>query len=63
MLELMIVSYLEKVASGASSAYKHFVKNHAILRTFCVDYHILFTEDRGRRVDDGQLRIEKGDLG
>ena len=51
---------MEKVASGASGACRHFVGNHAILRTFWVKYCVLLSEDGGRRVDDGELRFDKG---
>ena len=44
---------LEKAASGASGACRHFVQNHAILRTFLVKYPVLLTEDGGRTVEDG----------
>ena len=46
---------LGKAASGACG---HFYGNHAILRKFCV----LLCEDEGRRVDDGELMFDKGDL-
>ena len=44
---------LEKAASSASGACGHFVGNPAILRTFLVKYPVLFSEDGGRRIDDG----------
>ena len=53
---------LGKAASGESSACGHFVGNHAILRTFLVKYPVLLTEDGGRRVGDGELRLDKGSL-
>ena len=53
------VSDLEKAASGACG---HFVGNHAILRTFWVKYPVVFVDDGGRRVKEGELRFEKGDL-
>ena len=40
-------------ASGASGACRHFVGNHAILRTFMFKYPILRTKDGGRGVEDG----------
>ena len=53
---------LEKAASGASGACGHFVGNPALLRTFFVRYLLLLAEDPGRRVEDGDLRLDKGDL-
>ena len=53
---------LEKAASGASGACGHIVGNHAILRTFCSKYPVVFTEDEKRRVEDRELRIDKRDL-
>ena len=58
----MVMSDLEKAASGASGTCGHFVRNYAILRTFWVKYPVLFNYDRGRRGDDGDLRLDKGDL-
>ena len=55
-------SDLEKVASGASGACGYFVGNHAILRTFWVKYPVLLTEDGGRRVEDGEMRLDQRDL-
>ena len=53
---------LEKAASCASSTCGHFVGNHAILRTFCSKYPVVFTED-GKRIDeDRELRIDKKNL-
>ena len=45
-------SDLEKAANGARCACRHFVGNHAILRTFSVKYSLLLTEDGRRRVED-----------
>ena len=56
------LSDLEKAASGASIDCRQFVRNHAFLRTFLVKYPVLLSEDGGRRVDDGELRFDKGDL-
>ena len=53
---------LEKAASGASGACGHFVKNHAILRTFWVENPTFLTEFGGRSVKDGKLRIDQGEL-
>ena len=53
---------LEKAASGAIGACDHVVGNHAILMTFCSKYHVLFTEDGRRRVENRELRIDNGDL-
>ena len=53
---------LEKAASGASSTCGRFVGYHAILRTFSVKYPVLLAEDQARRVEDGDLRLDKGDL-
>ena len=36
---------LEKATSGASGTCGHFVRNHAVLRTFSIKPHILLTED------------------
>ena len=47
---------LEKAASGAC---RHFVGNHATLRTFWVKYPIFLTEDGGRRVEDGEMRLDQ----
>ena len=55
-------SYLEKAASGASGAFGHFVQNHAILRTFWVKSPVFLTEDGGRRIGDGELRLDQGDF-
>ena len=52
---------LEKAASGASSACGHFVRNHAILRTFWVKYPVLLSEDGGKRVDNEELMFDEGD--
>ena len=57
-----IVTDLEKAASGASGACGHFVGNPAILRTFSVKYPALLTEDGGRRVEDQELRLAKGNI-
>ena len=57
-----VVADLEKAASGASGACGHFVENLANLRTFSVKYPVLLAEDQGRRVEDGDLRLDKGDL-
>ena len=54
---------LEKVASGVSGACGHFVKNHAILRTFLVSYPVLLTEDGGGGDEYRELRLDKVDLG
>ena len=62
LYEVKCVDYLtdlEKAASGASGACRHFVGNHAILRTFSAKYPALFTENRKRRVEDGELRLDK----
>ena len=56
------IADLEKAASGASGACGHFIVNHAILRTFWVKYHVLLTEDGGRRVRVGEMRSDQGDL-
>ena len=53
---------LEKAASGASGACGHFVGDHAILRTFCISYPVILSKDGERRVDDGELGLDKGDL-
>ena len=53
---------LEKAASGASGACGHFVENHAILRTFWFEIPAFLTEDGGRSVKDGKLRIDQGEL-
>ena len=53
---------LEKAASGASGACGHFIENSAILRTFSVKYLVLLDEDQGRRVEHGELRLDKGYL-
>ena len=53
---------LEKAASGASGACGHFDRNHAILRTFWVKCPVLLSEDGGKRVDNGELRFDEGDL-
>ena len=53
------LSDLEKVVSGACG---HFIGNHTILRTFSAKYPVFFTEDRKRRVEDGELRLDKRDL-
>ena len=58
----MYLPDLGKAASGASGACGHFVVNHAILRTFLAKYPVLFTEDGIRRVEDGELRLDKRDL-
>ena len=58
----MLAADLEKASSGASGTFGHFVGNHAILRTFWVTYPVLLTEDGGRRVEDGELRLEQEDL-
>ena len=55
-------SDLEKAANGARCACRHFVGNHAILRTFSVKYSLLLTEDGRRRVEDWEVRLDKGDL-
>ena len=52
---------LEKAASGASGACGHFVKNPAILRRFLFKNPAVLTEDGGRRVGDGKLRMEQGE--
>ena len=49
---------LEKAASGASGACGHFDRNHAILTTFWVK----LSKDRGRRGNNEELRLDKGDL-
>ena len=62
---IRVDSDLEKAASGASGASgacRHFVGNQAILRTFSVKYPVLFIEDRKRRVEDGELRLDKNHL-
>ena len=48
---------LEKAASGASGACGHFVGNPTILRTFGAKCPVFFTNDRKRRVEDGELRL------
>ena len=52
-------SDLEKAASGASGACGHFVENHAILRTLRVKSRAFSTQDGGRRVEDGKLRMDQ----
>ena len=59
---VVLRSDLEKAASGASGACGHFVGNPAILRTFSVKYPVLLAENQGRRVEDGELRLDEGDL-
>ena len=54
-------SDLEKAAIGASGACGHFVRNHAILRTFIGKYPVLLTKDEGRRVENRELRLDKGE--
>ena len=46
-----------------NGACRHFVENHTILRTFLVKYSVLFTEDKKRRIENGELRLDKRDLG
>ena len=58
----LIAADLEKAASYASGTCGHFVGNHAILRTFCSKYPVGFIEDGKRRVEDGELRLDKRDL-
>ena len=53
---------LEKAASGASGACGHFVRDHAILRTFFVSYPVILSKDGEKRVDDEELRLDKVDL-
>ena len=53
---------LEKAASGASGACGHFVENHAILRTFRVKNPTFLTQDGGRSVKYGRLRIDQGEM-
>ena len=53
---------LEKAASGASGACGHFVVNPAILRTFRVRNPTFLTEDGGRRMEGGKLRMDRGEL-
>ena len=48
---------LEKVASGASGTYGHFVRNSIILMTCRVKYPILLTDIGERRVEYGKLMI------
>ena len=55
-----IKTELEKAVSRASNACEHFVRNIAILSTFWVKYPVLLTEDGGRRVEDGELRLDNG---
>ena len=50
---------LEKAASGASGACGHFVENPAILRTSLVKNSAFTTEDGGRGVEDGKLRMDQ----
>ena len=50
---------LEKAASGACG---HFVRNHAIFRTFLVQYPVVFTEEGGGGDDYRELRLDKVDL-
>ena len=56
-------SDLEKAASGASGACGHFVENHAILRTFWVEYPVLLKEDVERGFDNWELIFDKEDFG
>ena len=58
----LLVPDLEKAASGASGACRHFVGNHAILRTFWVKYPVLLSEDGERRADNWELRFDKENL-
>ena len=58
----MVETDLEKVASGASGDCGYFVGNNAILRTFSAKYPVFFTEDGKRRVEDGELRLDKRGL-
>ena len=53
---------MEKAGSGGSGACRHFVGNLVILRTFCVKYPVLLTEDGGRRVEDRDMRLDQVDL-
>ena len=53
---------MEKAASGACGACGHFVGNPAILRIFSVKYPILLAANQGRRVEDGELKLDKRDL-
>ena len=58
----LLVPDLEKAASGASGACGQFVRNHIILRTFWAKYPVLYTEVGKRRVEDGDLRLDKKDF-
>ena len=49
-----------KAVSSASGVFKHFFGNHAFFRTFWVKNPVLFTNEAGRRVEDGELRLDKG---
>ena len=64
----MLWTYLEKAASGASGASgasvasgacEHLARNHAILRTFLIKSPSFLTQDGGRRVEDGKLRMDQ----
>ena len=50
---------MEKTARGTCG---DFVGNHPILRTFWVKYPVLLTLDGARRVEDGEMRVDEGDL-
>ena len=49
---------LEKAGSDGSNTCRHFVANHAILSTFRVKYPGLLTKDGGKRVEDGEWRLD-----
>ena len=48
---------LEKAASGANSVCEPFVENPAILLVY-----YLVTEEKEAKIEDGELRLEKGEL-
>ena len=53
---------LEKAGSGGSDACVILSEIMQFLRTFWVKYPILMTEDGGRRVEDGEMRLYQRDL-
>ena len=57
-LDIQLSPDLEKASSGACG---YFDRNSVIFRTFWVKYTILLAKDGGKRVEDGELRLVKGD--
>ena len=51
-----------QAVQAALGASRHFVRNHAIFRTFLVQYPVVFTEDGGGGDDYRELRLDKVDL-